>query len=109
MSVLVDSSTITVEAKTAGARARSIAALAVFVLSFAAVAPFRGALAADNPLERATMVTVMEMWQSGRWFYPTLNGQPRLAKPPLAAWISAIFTRKETIDALGSGDDAVRH
>src|SRR5580658_8500569 len=108
MSTLVDNATIAVKRNPPARPAKAFAAAAVFLLAFLSVAPFRGALPADNPLERVTMVTVMEMWQSGHILYPTLNGQPRLAKPPLAAWISAIFTRRDTITALSNPDPAIR-
>src|SRR4051812_33066382 len=39
----------------------------------------------------------MEMRRGGPWLVPTLQGEPRIAKPPLAAWITAAAIRPQTI------------
>ncbi|MDQ4139925.1 MAG: glycosyltransferase family 39 protein, partial [Bacteroidota bacterium] len=41
-------------------------------------------------MEARNFITVREMTQNGNWLIPTLNGQPRLAKPPLPTWLTAI-------------------
>ncbi|MFD2247754.1 ArnT family glycosyltransferase [Pontibacter ruber] len=49
-------------------------------------------LGASDPtlMEARNFITVREMTQNGRWLIPTMNGQNRLAKPPLPTWITAV-------------------
>jgi 4-amino-4-deoxy-L-arabinose transferase-like glycosyltransferase len=42
-----------------------------------------------NIMESRNLVTAREMLQKGNWFYPTMNGEQRLEKPPLPTWIAA--------------------
>ena len=42
-----------------------------------------------NSLETGYALTVQEMVRDGQWLVPSLNGRPRLVKPPLPFWISA--------------------
>lgn len=44
-----------------------------------------------NLMEARNFVTAREMLQDGHWWETTMNGFPRLEKPPLPTWISAIF------------------
>ena len=39
--------------------------------------------------EAKTIVTARSIVENGKWMSPTMNGQPRFDKPPLAAWVSA--------------------
>lgn len=41
-------------------------------------------------MEARNFVTAREMAESGNWLIPTLNGEIRLAKPPLPTWITAL-------------------
>ncbi|MCZ6898951.1 MAG: glycosyltransferase family 39 protein, partial [Bacteroidetes bacterium] len=41
-------------------------------------------------MEARNLVTAREMVVHGNWLLPTLNGEPRLAKPPLPTWLTAI-------------------
>ena len=109
MPQLVDRTTIELGTIKAPPRAQAAAALAILLAALAVTLPIRGWLSASNPLERVNMATVAEMWQTGHWFYPTLNAQPRLAKPPLAAWVSALATRRLTITQMSDADAAIRH
>ncbi|MDT3669983.1 MAG: glycosyltransferase family 39 protein [Aromatoleum sp.] len=43
-----------------------------------------------NEARRA--VTVREMYESGQWLLPSMNGKPYLAKPPLFNWLSLLPT-----------------
>src|SRR6185436_15894498 len=43
-----------------------------------------------------------------RWLLPTLQGEPRVAKPPLTAWITAGVVDDDTIAAMTSLDPAAR-
>lgn len=40
-------------------------------------------------MECRNLVTAREMATEGNWLAPTMNGQPRLEKPPLPTWIAA--------------------
>ncbi len=38
-------------------------------------------------LEERVAITSREMWRKGEWIVPTMNGELRLQKPPLAYWL----------------------
>ncbi|WP_421921120.1 ArnT family glycosyltransferase [Marinifilum sp.] len=44
-----------------------------------------------NIMEARNFVTAREMIEKNNWLLPTMNGELRLAKPPLPTWITAIF------------------
>lgn len=44
-----------------------------------------------NIMEARNFVTAREMIEKGNWLVPTMNGELRLAKPPLPTWITAAF------------------
>ena len=44
-----------------------------------------------NIMEARNFVTAREMIEKGNWLVPTMNGELRLAKPPLPTWITALF------------------
>lgn len=48
-------------------------------------------------MEARNFITVREITQNGNWLIPTLNGEPRLAKPPLPTWLTAF-------SIIGAGD-----
>ncbi|HEX2970747.1 MAG TPA: glycosyltransferase family 39 protein, partial [Tepidisphaeraceae bacterium] len=58
--------------------------------------------------ENLNVATALEIRRTGHWLLPTLQGQPRIAKPPLTAWITAASIRPDTFRALSSSDPAVR-
>lgn len=41
-------------------------------------------------MEARNLITAREMIDTGQWFLPTMFGQPRLAKPPLPTWLTAM-------------------
>lgn len=41
-------------------------------------------------MEARNLITAREMIDTGRWFLPTMFGEPRLAKPPLPTWFTAV-------------------
>lgn len=41
-------------------------------------------------MEARNFVTAREIVQSDNWLLPTMNGEPRLAKPPLPTWLTAL-------------------
>ena len=40
-------------------------------------------------MESRNLIAAREMVEEGNWLIPTMNGELRLAKPPLPTWISA--------------------
>ncbi len=42
-------------------------------------------------LEERVAITAREMWRAGEWVLPTMNGERRLQKPPLAYWLVEAF------------------
>jgi len=58
--------------------------------------------------ENIVVATALEMRRSGEWVIPTLAGQRRIAKPPLAAWIAAVSVDRDTFAQTLSNEPAVR-
>ena len=64
--------------------------------------------------EAKVLVTARDIIDGGNWLAPTMNGEPRLDKPPLASWVAAVVeqlhsnnisaqrTSKETSTAMPS-------
>lgn len=44
---------------------------------------------APDLMEARNFITAREMIQDGHWLSPTMNGEPRLEKPPLPTWLTA--------------------
>ena len=42
-------------------------------------------------MEARNFVTAREMVTDGSWLLPTMNGELRIAKPPLPTWITAVI------------------
>ncbi|MDB5296806.1 MAG: family glycosyltransferase, partial [Phycisphaerales bacterium] len=82
---------------------------AVAVLAFAAIAPLLGRLELANGIEVIHAATVLEMRRpGGTWLTPTLNGTPRVKKPPLPAWVGALAVTDRTMAGVGSLDPTAR-
>lgn len=62
--------------------------LVLIVLCLAAFFVNNSALPSD-PGEVKTIVTGREIIADGQWLIPTMNGELRLDKPPLAAWVAS--------------------
>src|SRR3954471_5446591 len=75
---------------------------------FLAVAPTLSWLQFAGGSENLVVETVLEMRRGGPWFIPTLQGYPRLSKPPLTAWLTAAAARPETVQRLSSRDPDAR-
>lgn len=58
--------------------------------------------------ENLNVLTVLEMHWSGERLAPRLHGQPRIAKPPLTAWFTAMGVRGQTVQALSEPDPELR-
>jgi 4-amino-4-deoxy-L-arabinose transferase-like glycosyltransferase len=52
-----------------------------------------------NNMEARNYVTAREILQDGSWLLPTLNGELRIAKPPLPTWITAVAMKWAGTDA----------
>jgi len=75
---------------------------------FCGIAPTLSQLQFGDPIENLNVATAMEIRRGGPWLFPTLQGEPRLAKPPLTAWVTAAFLRRSTLADIDSSDPTVR-
>lgn len=80
----------------------------VVVLVFAAVAPTLPWLEFFNGSEILNVTTALEIRREGNWLLPTLQGEPRVQKPPLTAWVTAASIRESTMRLMSSPDAADR-
>ena len=69
------------------------------VLLLAAAAFAARDVSAPGIMEARNFVSAREILKTDHWLAPTLNGEPRLAKPPLPTWIT-------TLPMLSTGTDA---
>lgn len=51
-------------------------------------------------MEARNLVTAREMATTDNWLNPTMNGYPRLAKPPLPTWVNAVIAKVYPVDNL---------
>src|SRR5258705_263762 len=80
-----------------GGRGRDwFARILIPLLFFCATAPTLQWVEFSGGAENIVVATAMEMRRSGERLVPTLAGQKRLAKPPLAAWVAAISIDHQT-------------
>jgi 4-amino-4-deoxy-L-arabinose transferase-like glycosyltransferase len=86
------------------ARQAWIAAAVIAAAFFVASAPTLAWLEFSSTMENLTVATALEIRRSGHWLLPTLEGEPRVAKPPLAAWIAAASIRPATFAHLDDPD-----
>ena len=75
---------------------------------FLAIAPTLPWLEFSGGSENLVAETVLEMRRGGPWFIPTLQGIPRLTKPPWTAWLAAAAARPETVSQLSTPDPSAR-
>lgn len=85
-----------------------IARIVIPLLFFCATAPTLPWVEFAGGSENIVVATALEMRRSGEWVIPTLAGQRRIAKPPLAAWIAAISVDGDTFARTLSNEPAVR-
>lgn len=62
----------------------------------------------SNAGEAYVVETALEVRRSGHWLLPTLQNEPRIAKPPMPAWIAAVSISRTTLQQIASADPAVR-
>jgi 4-amino-4-deoxy-L-arabinose transferase-like glycosyltransferase len=82
----------------------------IVALFFAAIAPTLSWLEFSGGMENLNIATALELRRDhpDNWLIPTLEGRPRIKKPPLTAWITAHAIRPATVAAMSDGDAAVR-
>jgi 4-amino-4-deoxy-L-arabinose transferase-like glycosyltransferase len=88
-------------------RNRAIA-IVLALAFFIALAPTLGMCEFSNSMENLVVATSMEMHRDNIWLVPTLQGEMRVAKPPLAAWITAASIRPQTLRDIDSMDYDLR-
>lgn len=50
--------------------------------------------------ENIVIQTALEIRRGGPWLIPNMLGEPRVKKPPLVAWITALTLRQSTLDRM---------
>lgn len=83
-------------------------ALLIALATFLAMAPTLRWPDFTGGNENIVVATSLQMRQGGPWLVPQLDGEPRVKKPPLMSWITALTLRQSTIDALDAPDIAIR-
>jgi 4-amino-4-deoxy-L-arabinose transferase-like glycosyltransferase len=59
-------------------------------------------LLSPSLMEARNFISAREIVESGNWLIPTLNGEPRIAKPPLPTWLTALSARMGGLDNLNA-------
>ena len=62
---------------------------AMVVVFFAAILPVLPLREFSGGMENFNVATALEATRDGHWLTPTLNGEDRFHKPPLAQWVAA--------------------
>jgi 4-amino-4-deoxy-L-arabinose transferase-like glycosyltransferase len=76
------------------------ALLVIALLTLPLLLLFLGTGEPVDMMELFNLVPVREAFRDHHWLMPTLNGVPRLEKPPLPVWIPAALIRATGIDSL---------
>jgi 4-amino-4-deoxy-L-arabinose transferase-like glycosyltransferase len=85
-----------------------IGAFFIALAFFLAVAPTLPWQEFSSGPENLVLATSMEMRRGGPVLVPTLQGEARIAKPPLAAWITAAAISPQTMRDIDTLDYAAR-
>ena len=85
-----------------------LTAVALAFLVFCALLPTLTWLEFSSGSENLNVATTLEMRRTNQWLLPTLNGEPRIAKPPLVAWITASVVPPQLVRDMSSLDPATR-
>lgn len=75
-------------------------ALLVAATVFACVAPTLRWPQLTGGNENIVIQTALEIRRGGPWLVPNMLGEPRVKKPPLVAWITALTLDQQTLDQL---------
>ncbi len=81
-----------------------LAVLVTIVLVVIAIGRTLSWLEFSNSMENLNVATVLEMSRGGPKLVPTLEGRPRIEKPPLTAWITSLGVRSATLAELDDLD-----
>src|SRR4051812_26237794 len=84
--------------------------IGLVALVFGAVGPTLPWLEFSGGMENLNIATALELRRDhpGDWLVPTLEGEPRIKKPPLTAWLTGHAMRPATVAAMSSTDPVVR-
>lgn len=94
--------------------------LGLLLLFFGGIAPTLTWLEFSGGLENLNIDTALELRRDhpsilpvagkaeASWMIPTLEGEPRVKKPPLTAWITALSIRPQTVKAMSDADPSIR-
>src|SRR5688572_12548316 len=96
------------EAGAAGGRPARWWGPVLAIVVFVSIAPTLPWLEFFNGSEILNVTTAMEIRRTGNWLMPTLQGEPRIQKPPLTAWITAASIRQSTMKLMSSADAGER-
>jgi 4-amino-4-deoxy-L-arabinose transferase-like glycosyltransferase len=93
--------------------ARRAAAYPALLLVFlAAIGPTLTWLEFSGSMENLNIATAVELRREHPrlrdWLVPTLEGEPRLKKPPMTAWLTALAIRPATVKELSDPDPKIR-
>src|SRR5690349_7616873 len=88
---------------------RTRTSLAIYLAAFfLALAPTLPLMQFFRTPENLVIGTALEMQRDGHWLLPTLEGEPRTVKPPLATWITALSIQPATVTAMSRPNMAER-
>ena len=68
--------------------------------------PTLGRVEFSSGSEQLVVAAALESRREGRWLVPTMNGEPRLRKPPLTTWAAMLAVPDAASLAKGEVDDA---
>jgi 4-amino-4-deoxy-L-arabinose transferase-like glycosyltransferase len=87
---------------------RLVLPVAIALVFFLPIAPTLPLLEFSGGSENLNVATVLEMHRTGEWLVPTLQGEARVQKPPLTAWLTAAAVRERTVAYVSDVNPAVR-
>src|SRR5258706_11845920 len=92
----------------------------LILIFFGGIAPTLPWLEFSGGMENLNIATALELRRdhhtilpvngndADSWLVPTLEGESRVKKPPLTAWITAAAIRPGTVQAMSDPDPAIR-
>src|SRR3954467_652936 len=89
---------------------RALVWVGIVALFFTAIAPTLSWLEFSGGMENLNIATALELRRDhpDNWLIPTLEGERRIKKPPLTAWLPAAAIRPDTVRALSDPNPAIR-
>lgn len=95
----------TMKAAATISRSRVAAVIIGFVVL---VAPTLVLIEFSNGSENLVVATALEIRRDDAWLVPTLDGEPRLAKPPLTAWMVAAAIPSRVMEGFSNPNKEIR-